>query len=90
MSKNLCGKTRGVNNPYEVWVLGQWEWRVLKKYQRPDKEKENPQARWFCAVSSPMTGNGYEMGDTYVREIIESGAMKLVDISGLEKWRVYT
>jgi len=86
--KNLCGKTRGVNNPYEVWVLGDWEWRVLKKWQKPDKEAENMYARWFCAVKSPMTYNGYDMGDTYVRDIMDS-AVKLDDISELEQWKEY-
>ncbi len=55
MSKNLCGKTRKVDDPYEIWVSGDWEWRVLKKYQTPEKESENPYARWHCAVKSPMT-----------------------------------
>ena len=34
-SKNLCNKTRPVENPYEIWKneIGSWEWRVLKKYQ---------------------------------------------------------
>ena len=38
--KNLCGKTRPIDNPYEIWksVDGTWEWKVLKKYQKPSKE----------------------------------------------------
>ena len=67
--KNECGKTRKVDNPYEVWKYGDWEWRVLKKWQTPDKEKTNQYARWFCAVKSPMTYGGYEYGDVYVRDI---------------------
>lgn len=70
-SKNLCNKTRPVENPYEIWKneIGSWEWRVLKKYQKPEKEKENPYARWFCAVKSPYTYESWEYGDVYVNDI---------------------
>ena len=42
--KNLMNKTRPVGNPYEIWksLDGSWEWRVLKKWQKPSKEKQNP------------------------------------------------
>ena len=75
--KNTQGKTRKQNNPYEVWRSpdGTWEWKVLKKYQAPDNEAKNPYARWFCAVKSPGTYGGYELGDVYVREI-KSQAIK--------------
>jgi len=78
MSKNLCGKMRKVDNPYEVWVNLEagWEWRVLKKYQTPEKEEENKHARWMCAVKSPMTYGSWEYGDTYVEEIKQSAVKK--------------
>jgi hypothetical protein len=68
--KNECGKTRPKTNPYETWKSfdGEWTWKVLKKYQSPDKESENPYARWFCDVTSPFCPYG-EMGDVYVKEI---------------------
>ena len=69
-------KTRNVNNPYEVYVLGDWEWRVLKHYQSPAGESKNPYARVYCAVKSPMTWGGYDLGDTYLRDI--KGAATLV------------
>ncbi len=71
MEKNQCGKTRPIENPYEIWQsrCGSWTWKVLKKYQKPSKEKENPYARWFCAVSSPYTYGSYDLGDVYVKEI---------------------
>ena len=69
MAKNNCGKSRDVSNLYEIWRAGDWEWRVLKKYQSPDKEKENKYARWLCAVKSPYTFGGYDIGDTYVSDI---------------------
>ena len=72
--KNECGKTRKVEDPYEVWksLDGTWEYRVLKKYQAPDKEKTNRYARWFCAVKSPFTYGSWEYGDTYVIDVIGS------------------
>tara|TARA_Y100001963_G_scaffold94493_1_gene130124 strand:- start:724 stop:981 length:258 start_codon:yes stop_codon:yes gene_type:complete len=79
--KNPCGKIREVDNPYEVWAVGNasniWEWRVLKKYQAPDKEADNPNARWFCAVKSPFTFGRWEYGDTYINDIKNSGAVKI-------------
>ena len=70
-SKNECLKTRPVDNPYEIWKnsTGSWEWRILKKYQTPEKEAENPYAKWFCAVKSPATFGSWEYGDTYVSDI---------------------
>lgn len=67
--KNECAKTRKVEEPYEIWQTGAWEWRVLKKWQAPDKEATNPYARWFCAVKSPMTYGSYDIGDVYVKDI---------------------
>tara|TARA_R100001530_G_scaffold35286_1_gene27519 strand:+ start:828 stop:1082 length:255 start_codon:yes stop_codon:yes gene_type:complete len=68
-ASNPCAKTRPVENPYEVWKLGDWTWKVLKKYQKPEREAKNPYARWFCAVSTPYTYGSYDMGDVYVTEI---------------------
>jgi hypothetical protein len=70
--KNLMNKTRPVENPYEVWRTTDnlWEWRILKKWQKPSKEKENPYARWFCAVKSPHTYDSWEYGDVYVAEVL--------------------
>lgn len=74
--KNECGKMRTKDNPYEVWRSGDWEWRVLKKYQNPEQEAKNPYARWMCSVTSPMCPWG-EMGDVYIRDIADMGAVKV-------------
>lgn len=66
---NKCGKTVKHANAYEVWKGRGWTWLVLKKYQAPEKEKANPYARWLCAVQSPMTYGGFEVGDTYITDI---------------------
>lgn len=85
---------RNVNEPYEVWrstgtELGDIEWRVLKKYQTPEKEAENPYARWLVAAKSDATFGSYDIGDTYIRDITGAGGT-LVWTSGspeeIEKW----
>jgi hypothetical protein len=69
--KNLCGKTRDQDKPYEIWTSvndimgGKWEWHVLKKNQIDD---DKPGASWFCLVKTPIVPDG-EMGDTYVSDI---------------------
>lgn len=74
-TKNEKAKTRGVNDPYEVYVAGDWEWRVLKHYQSPEKEAANPYARTFCAVKGSGTFDGYDMGDTYIRDYAAYGRL---------------
>lgn len=74
--KNECGKTRPVENPYEIWTAPGWEWRVLKKYQAPDKEIKNVYARWLCAVKSPHTFGSWEYGDAYVKEVTDYATRK--------------
>lgn len=43
-SKNECGKTRDIEDPYEVWECklpwGITEYRILKKYQSPKKKQK--------------------------------------------------
>jgi len=66
--KNPMSKSRKVDDPYLTIedMGGQWVTKVLKAYQ---SDPNKPYARWFCAVSSPYTGGGYDMGDTYVSEV---------------------
>ena len=75
MNKNLCGKMRKQDNPYEIWKNQQgWTWKVLKKWQADD---DKPYGRWFCLVTSPYCPSG-EMGDVYVSEI-KSNAYRVDD-----------
>jgi hypothetical protein len=74
MNKNLCGKTRKMERPYEVWTgdagdLGTITYLVLKKYQSPEDEAGNQFARWFVAAKSDATYGTFEMGDSYIHEI---------------------
>ena len=73
-TKNTMGKTRKVNDPYEVYVAGDvWEWRVLKHYQSPAKEATNAYARVFAAVRGSGTFGSYDLGDTYLKDIVGYG-----------------
>jgi hypothetical protein len=75
MSKNLCGKTRSIDSPYEIWEANGWIWKVLKKYQSTEKEETNQYARWFVAVKSPYTHGTWDMGDNYCNEIKRNGRL---------------
>lgn len=81
MAKNLKAKTRSVNKPYEVYttVDGTWEWRILKHYQSPENEASNPYARVLCAVKSPMTWGGYDLGDVYLAEIKQNAVPVFIE-----------
>ena len=73
-AKNLLGKSRPTDKPYAIFKgygpFGETEVRLLKTYQLPAKEKENPYARWFVAVKTDMTYGSYDMGDSYIKEAI--------------------
>lgn len=72
--KNLCGKMVDRDHAYEVWESDDgWTWYVRKKWQADD---EKPYARWFCTVTSPITGPRGESGDCYVSEI-KRGAVRV-------------
>jgi hypothetical protein len=88
-AKNLMGKMRKAENPYEVWCLRgeehlstaerSWEWRVLKHYQGPDAEARNPHARTMCAVKGPGTFGDWDYGDTYTRDYQRYAVMVVDD-----------
>jgi len=65
----LCSKRRDVEKPWAIFEGGDWEWRVLKNWQK-DPEKEY--ARFHCAVSSPHTFGSYDIGDVYCKDILET------------------
>lgn len=69
---NPCGKSRPVDNPYEVWESqhGGWTWHVLKKNQL--EKNETPSSIWFCAVKSPFTYGSWEYGDCYKRDVVDN------------------
>jgi len=85
MAKNLMAKTRPVDDPYEVWKAGGWEWRVLKKWQADDFK---PFARWFCSVTSPHTFGMADMGDTYAAEVMATATLAETHYSGEDRQTV--
>lgn len=75
---NYMSKSRKMDNPYQIWRNDSgWEWRVLKSYQA-DTSKEY--ARAFCAVSSPYTFGGHDMGDVYWSDIFDNATLVYSDI----------
>jgi len=75
--KNLFGKTVDKDKPYAVYVnrASGFEWRVLKTYQTPANEKKNPYARWLMAVKSPLTYNRFELGDVYIKDVLDGAIL---------------
>lgn len=74
---NAMGKSRKQDSPYMIFTnLDGWEWRVLKSWHT-DIHKAN--ARAFCAVSSPFTFGGYDMGDVYWSEILDHATLSYID-----------
>jgi hypothetical protein len=72
--KNLLGKTRTQENPYAIFSgigpFGNTEVKLLKTYQKPDKELTNVYARWQVAVSSDFTFGSSDIGDSYLKDVI--------------------
>jgi hypothetical protein len=52
------GRTRSIRHPWQVWQRGLSEWRVLRHYQSPEAEADNPWARVYCFVRSPLCPEG--------------------------------
>ena len=90
MPKNTFGKTRSQDKPYATYAnTSGFVWKVLKTYQHSSSEAKDPYARWFVAATSPMMYNEeYEMGDTYVREIIQYGELVDADPEWRDEYKV--
>jgi len=73
---NPFGKSRKIDNPYAIYVVADFEFRVLKTYKLPKSEAKDRFARWFVAAKSDNTFGSFEMGDTYRTEI--TGFARLV------------
>jgi hypothetical protein len=65
---NPMGKTRKVEQPYLIVTDTRtgFVYHVLKaNTANPGK----PGGSWFCAVKSPYTFGGWDMGDTYICDV---------------------
>jgi|TARA_Y100001951_G_scaffold102035_1_gene108013 hypothetical protein len=80
LNEDIGKKATDVDTPYMIYEGNGFEWRVLKRYQKPENEKTNQYARWYCAVRSPFTHGSWEYGDTYISDIR----------SNAHVWRDYT
>jgi len=86
--KNPFGKSVPKEKPYAIYkshLLPGWEWRITKTYKSPNSEKEDMYARWMTWVSSPMTYGGYDAGDTYIKDILDTAQAYLVECT--DEWR---
>jgi len=90
MPKNSFGKTRPEDTPYATYANSQGGvWKVLKTYKHSSSEAKDPYARWFVAATSPMMHDGgYEMGDTYARDITQSGQLVDADPAWRDEYSV--
>ena len=90
--KNPFGKTRETDAPYATFKRAAWEWRVLKTYQLPKNEDKNKYARWLVAAKSPHTFGSWEMGDTYIRELLGIPGIQMIqaDAEWRKAYRPYT
>jgi len=92
MAKNLLGRSRTKENPYAIWqgfgAFGDTEVRLLKTYQKPDREQKNPYAKWFVAVRSDHTYGSFDMGDSYISEVTQGMTLKQADPLFTEQYGV--
>lgn len=82
MTQNLFKKTAKIDAPYALYagqgVFGYTLIKVLKAYQAREHEKKNQYARWFVAAKSDHTCGGWDMGDSYIEDVLY-GKMGLVE-----------
>ena len=92
MTKNLLGRSRTKENPYAIWqgfgAFGDTEVRLLKTYQKHDREQKNPYAKWFVAVRSDHTYGSFDRGDSYIREVLQNMTLKQADPLFTEQYGV--
>jgi hypothetical protein len=90
--KNPFAKTRKVSKAYATFQRAAWEWRVLKTYQLPQNENKNRYARWLVAAKSPHTFGSWEIGDTYVKDLLAIPGIRMIqaDEEFKDAYRPYT
>ena len=70
-------KAATVEEPHATFtgLDGGWTWKVLKVYCGAKADKADAHARWHLAVKSPHTFGEYEMGDTYISDVLPYGQL---------------
>ena len=64
---NPFAKSRPQHQPYAIYRIGDFIWRVCKTYSQ---DPLKPYGRFFVWASSPMTYGLFEGGDAYAAEIL--------------------
>jgi len=76
-------KTAKQESPHAIFEnFHGWQWRVLKTYKTAKSEAKDQCARWFCAVSSPMTQGGIDLGDTYKSDVLDNARL----VAATDEW----
>jgi len=85
---NPFSKTVDKETPYAIYksANGDIEWRVLKTYKMPKNEVKDPYARWMVAAQSEATFGGWDLGDTYAREVMDYGHLTYATDEWLEHY----
>lgn len=80
-------KTVEMENPHATFVNERagWTWKILKVYRAAKTDKGDRYSRWFLAARSPMTFGEYEMGDTYISDVLSYGRLE----SCTDEFRTY-
>ena len=67
-------KFKTKDEPYAIFKgmgpFGDTEVRVLKAHQMPKKELRNQYAKWNVAVKSDYTFGSFDMGDSYLNDVV--------------------
>ncbi len=87
MAKNPLGKGRNVENPYAIFMAGNFEIRVLKTYKLAKNESGEQYARWYTVAKSPMTCGSWEYGDTYRKEVTDNFRLTYASPEFIEAYR---
>ncbi len=67
-------KTATIDAPHATFkgwgAFGESEYRILKTYKKPESEAKDPYARWMVAVKTEATFGSFDIGDTYISDVI--------------------
>lgn len=80
-------KIADVETPHATFTNSRtgWTWKVLKVYRAAKADKGDRYSRWLLAVKSPYTYDGYEMGDTYISDVLGYGRLE----SATDEFKAY-
>lgn len=80
-------KEAKVEDPHATFtnLRAGWTWKVLKVYCSAKSDKKNEYARWLLGVKSPHTFGSYEMGDTYIKDVLGYGQLE----SATDEFKTY-